>query len=388
MSENDGNETGAARAPESDLYAAYDDQRERCPVARDEAHGWTLARHADVERALLDHQTFSNRVSNHVSIPNSMDPPGHTPYRRIIERYFTGDLVSAFEPACRGIAAALIRSATAGDARVDLMATVAEPYAARVQCAYLGWPPHMEDALLAWAASNQKAIRDSDRDALARNAAAFQEMIARLLQTRRAEQRGPSHDLTTRLLFEEVDGRRLHDGEIVSILRNWTAGEIGTISAAVGILAHYFAEHPDLQGALRRDPARLPYAIDEILRIRGPLLTNRRITTRAVTMGGREIGPGERVMIAWVPANRDGRAFADPLCFRWDRDPGRNLLYGAGVHVCPGAPLARLELRVLAEELLAHTAVIEMLPGQPPEPASFPAGGFARIPVRMVRAVS
>ena len=93
-------------------------------------------------------------------------------------------------------------------------------------------------------------------------------------------------------------------------------------------------------------------------------------------------------MIAWVPANRDGQVFADPLSFRWDRDPDKNLLYGAGLHVCPGAPLARLELRVLAEELLTQTIRIELIPHQSPVPAVFPAGGFAHIPLKIVRADS
>ena len=80
--------------------------------------------------------------------------------------------------------------------------------------------------------------------------------------------------------------------------------------------------------------------------------------------------------VNWVAANRDPRVFDDPDAFRLDRDPADNLLYGAGIHVCPGAPLARMELRVILEELLARTSAIAPDPDQPATPAAYPASGF------------
>lgn len=115
-----------------------------------------------------------------------------------------------------------------------------------------------------------------------------------------------------RLLHERVEGRALTDEEIASILRNWTAGERGTIAAAVGILVEYLAARPQLQQQLRMEPARLPAAIDEILRIHAPLVANRRVTTCPVEIGGRQIGAGERVTILWASANRDEAVFGDP----------------------------------------------------------------------------
>src|SRR5690606_1907000 len=102
----------------------------------------------------------------------------------------------------------------------------------------------------------------------------------------------------------------------------------------------------NLQARLRVEPPLLPAAIDEILRISGPLVLNRRVATRDVEIGGRQIKAGERVSLLWIAANRDEQVFDEPGEVRLDRDPRPNLLYGAGIHVCPGAPLARLELRV------------------------------------------
>jgi cytochrome P450 len=163
-------------------------------------------------------------------------------------------------------------------------------------------------------------------------------------------------------------------------------GELGTISACIGILAHYVAGHPGLQRQLREQPAQLPAAIDEILRIRAPLIANRRVATRAVEFDGRRVEAGERITLIWASANRDEAVFGDPDEFRPERNAAHNLLYGAGIHVCPGAPLARLEMRIVMEELLAHTREIAPVPGMGAVNAMYPAGGFSSLPLRVVPA--
>jgi transcriptional regulator len=221
------------------------------------------------------------------------------------------------------------------------------------------------------------------RKQLAAEREEFERVVVAMLNARRAAAESAADDVTTRLLREQVSGRPLHDAEIVSILRNWTVGEIGTISASVGILAHYLAQRPELQQQLRDAPALLPAAIDEILRIDGPLLVNRRVATRTARAAGREFAAGERLSVMWTAANRDGRVFDDPDSFRLDRDPAQNLLYGAGIHVCPGAPLARMELRLVLQALLAHTAAIEPVAGRPAMHAVYPAGGYRSVPLRL-----
>jgi cytochrome P450 len=187
--------------------------------------------------------------------------------------------------------------------------------------------------------------------------------------------------VTTELLHATVDGRLLTDEEIVSIIRNWTVGELGTIAASVGIVAHFLAMRPELQNRLRAEPSLLPAAIDEILRIHAPLIANRRVTTSPVMIGDRTIEAGQRLTLIWASANRDEAVFGDPDEFRLDRDPSQNLLYGAGIHVCPGAPLARLELRIALEELLARTSRMAVVPDKPPARAAYPASGFSSLPL-------
>lgn len=369
-----------------DQRATFDDMRERRPVAHSDFLGWSLFRHADVVRVLNDAATFSGVVSRHLSVPNGMDPPEHTAYRRLIEPYFEPERMAAFAPACRQIAAAQVASLRGSkdyEVEVELMDALAHPFAVRVQCEFLGWPAPMHEALRLWTCKNRQATLAQDRVAMASIAQEFEGYVDELLRSRRTPGEHPEHDIAASLLAQEVNGRPLRDEEIASILRNWTVGEVGTISAAVGILAHYLAQHGDLQQQLRAQPALLPEAIDEILRIHGPLVANRRSTTRPVEIGGRKIAAGERISLNWIAANRDPDVFDEADTFRLGRDPAANLLYGVGIHVCPGAPLARMELRLVMEELLRGTALISPLAGKPPTLAVYPASGFATLPLQI-----
>lgn len=363
------------RAPDvqSDQRAAYDAMRESCPVAFSDYLQWSFFRHADVLGAVLDHAAFSNAVSDRLVVPNGMDPPEHGVWRPIVERYFTPARVDAFEPLCRGIASGLIAD-LAGP--VELMETLAHPFAVRAQCAFLGWPEALAEPLRQWVARNHAATLARDHAAMARVSGEFQALIHDTIAARLAAGATPETDVAVALTRETVHGRRPSEEEITSILRNWTVGEIGTIAASVGILAEHLARHPALQDRLRAEPALIGPAADEILRLHGPLVTNRRITTRPVEVGGRRLDKGARVTVNWMAANRDPRVFESPEEFRLDRDPADNLLYGAGIHVCPGAGLARMELRVVLEELLARTSAIRPDPDRPAAPAAYPASGF------------
>ncbi|ODS51839.1 MAG: cytochrome [Acidobacteria bacterium SCN 69-37] len=369
----------------ADQRTAYDDMRARCPVAYDASGGWTLFRHEDVVRVLHDHETFSNVVSRHPSVPNGMDPPVHGPFRRLVDTYFTDALVAAFEPTCRDLAARLVDAAVQ-QRDVDVMTAIALPFAASAQCAYLGWPPDLAAPLVEWTRRNHAATLAGDRDAHATIARELEAFVAGVIDRRRAERRRPPVDLTDRLIRETVDGRRLTLVEMTSLLRNWTMGEVGTIAASVGIVAVAIATDQGLQHQLRWHLQLLPASIDELLRLHGPLLGNRRVTTRPVVIGDREIDAGSRVTINWVAANRDPETFTQAGAFRLDRDPADNLLYGAGIHVCPGAALARLELRVLVEELLAATCLIETIDDRPFRLALPPASGYAEVPLHLVHA--
>jgi hypothetical protein len=166
------------------------------------------------------------------------------------------------------------------------------------------------------------------------------------------------------------------------VLRNWAAGH-GTVAASLGIVVLHLAADQELQRRLRREPKLAATAIEEILRADGPLVANQRTTTRPVAIEDRTIGAEQRVSLNWIAANRDPRAFADPEAIRLDRDPAANLLFGAGIHFCLGAPLARLELRVAVEALLAKVSRFELQFADEPGRAVFPSDGLVELPLRL-----
>lgn len=370
-----------------DQMATYDDMRRRCPVATSRYGYTSLFRHADVMHVLMDHETYSNAVSRFPSVPNGMDPPEHTAYRRLIEPYFEPQQMEAFAPVCREVAVRLVQ-ALPEQASVELMTDFAQIFALQIQCAWLGWPVELHEPLRLWTLKNQAATLARDEAGMSAVALEFDGYIKDLLTARRNAGSAAPDDVTTRLLRDQALGRPLTDDEIVSILRNWTVGELGTIAASIGILVHYLAGHGALQQQLREQPALLPAAIDEILRIHAPLVMNRRVTTREVTLGERTLAAGTRLALIWASANRDEAVFGDPEEFRLDREPQLNLLYGAGIHVCPGAPLARLELRVVMEELLGRTRRIALLADQQAVKAFFPASGFSSLPLHIEKAAN
>lgn len=361
-----------------DQRAAYDDMRERCPIAYSELMQWSLFRHEDITRVLHDHETFSNAVSQHLSVPNGMDPPEQTAYRQIIDPYFSPERMAVFEPVCREISADLVEKALASG-EVELMSGFALTFAVRVQCAFLGWPKSLHEPLTRWTQKNHESTLAQDRQAMSKIALEFEGFIDDMLEVRFQNEAKPTDDITAAMMHEKVWGRPLSNEEIASVFRTWTVGEIGTIAASIGILAHYLAQHSELQEQLRSQPSLLPTAIDEILRIYGPLVANRRITTCPVEIGGKKIDAGERISLNWIAANRDSRVFEDPDSFRLDRDPSKNLLYGSGIHVCPGAPLARMEMQICMEELLKRTKQIKSVAGKEPINARYPASGFSTL---------
>lgn len=363
----------------ADQRAAYDDLRERCPVAHSDLLGWSLFRHADVVRVLDDPATFSN-ASRGRAVPNGMDPPEHTRYRRALEPFFDPEPMAAFEPRCREIAIEHTQRLLArGEA--EFIAGFAEPFALETACAFLGWPPVTWIRLREWNHGSQDVALSGDRERGAAIAREIADFVVGQVRARREGGAASDEDVTARLMATEVDGRPLTDEEIVGSLRNWTAGH-GTVAGAIGNVALFLAEHSDLQQRLRDDPSNIPQAIEEILRADGPLVANRRTATRDMDIEGRRIRQGDKLSLNWVAANRDPRAFDDPGAVRLGRDQGGNLLYGAGIHVCMGEPLARLEMRVAVEELLARTTAIEPGP-TPPQRDAYPSNGLEELVLRV-----
>ncbi len=381
----------------------YDEMRERCPVAYSHFLDWSLFRHQDIVNILADPETYSS-ASKRRAVPNGMDPPEHTLYNHALAPYFQPEQMKALEPGCRRIAVDLLEEILArGGDEFDFIPEFAQPFPIKTLCLFLGWPQETWESLRGWTHGNQEVAFSQNREA---GAALAREFTGYVMEALRVRREGGGHasgnmvdtkhskqtrhagyitditDVTTSIMGITVGGVALSDEDIVSVLRNWTAGQ-GTVAASIGILVYYLARHTEMQERLRSEPALLPAAIDEILRADGPLVANRRSTTRAVEIEGRKIDAGEHLSLNWISANRDPRTFDDPDAVRLDRSPADNLLFGAGIHYCLGAPLARLEMRVAMEELLARTSTIELGAADLPRRHIYPSNGFGELPVRL-----
>ncbi|QDW66682.1 cytochrome P450 [Luteimonas granuli] len=365
-----------------DLRAFTDALRPRHRVVRNVGGEWVLLGHDLVVEAARDDVRFSSAVSRHLQVPNGIDGERHAAYRRALDVFLGADALAPHHAQFRRIAAGLVASLPRDEA-VDAVSAIGVRFAVRAQCAWLGWPASLEGRLVDWVAENHVATRSGDRDRTRRVAEEFDAIIQSVLAPRRAAGADAPDDVTTRLMRTTVDGRPLDDPEIVSVLRNWTGGDLGSIAQCVGVLLHHLATHPELQQRLRDgvDDDAFDAVIDEILRIDNPFVSNRRITTCPVDIGGVTLPEGARVKLNWTSANRDEAVFGDPDAFDPARNAPHNLVYGIGRHACPGRLLATLELRIVLRELLAATRSITLDPLQPAERAVAPVGGWAHVRV-------
>lgn len=366
---------------QQDVRTRYDALRERCPVAHEDG-AWVLLGHAEVVAAATDADAFSSRVTTRRAIPNSLDGAEHAAYRAVIDRYLTDERVAAEEAQCRAHAVAIVDALPRGET-VKTIGSIGTPYAVRAQATWLGWTADLEDELVTWVHDNHEATRSGDRERTREVAERFDHLIRGLLDARRPV---PTADVTSELMADTVDGRPLTDEEIVSILRNWTAGDLGSLATSVGVIVHFLASRPAIQEQVRAlvaagDRAGLEAAVEEILRIDDPFVSNRRVATRATSLGGEQVAEGDRVLLHWTAANRDPRVFGDPDRYDPEGNAAANLVFGIGPHICPGRALTLMELRVLVEELLRRTTWIEPAPDRPAVRELPPVGGWARVPV-------
>lgn len=366
----------------ADQRSTYDALRSKCAVAHEDGR-WVVLRHAEVVAAATDPGTFSSGVTARRAIPNTLDGTDHAAYRAVVDRYLTDERVAREEAQCRGHAIAIVDTLPRG-VTVRTIASIGIPFAVRTQSSWLGWPPDLEDELVEWIRDNHAASRSGNRERTAGVADRFDRMIQGLLDARRD---APPTDVTGQLMNDTVNGRPLTDEEIVSTLRNWTAGDLGSLATSVGVIVHFLATNPATQQELRTlsgaadDRLALEAAVEEILRIDDPFVFNRRVTTVPVSLGGEHIVEGGQVLLNWTAANRDPSAFGDPDRYDPLRNAKANLVFGIGPHACPVRSLTLMELRVILEELLGRTNWIEPAPDRPAVRETPPVGGWARVPV-------
>lgn len=365
--------------PDRDLR--FDELRRRAPVAWQEErdHGWlpagpgywAVTGHPELVRASRAADTFVSGCGTEIFELEpevrllyggmlNLDAPRHTRLRRIVNRAFTPRTVATIEAHIQAEAKAVVTS-IAGRGSCDVVTDLAAPFPVAVICRMMGVEPH-DDARLAELTVTALSYGD---DATGGFDVAYDAALqiagygAALGQARRED---PRDDLTTALVEAEVDGERLTDDEIGSFFGLLLTAGIETTgtSAAHGIAALH--EHPDQRAAWMAEPEALAAtAVEEIVRWSSPVLHFRRTAVCDVELGDVTVRAGDKVVLWYHAANRDERAFDEPLRFDLRRNPNDHVGFGGGgPHFCLGANLARVELRAFFVELFATLPDLEV----------------------------
>lgn len=347
------------------VHLQYRRLRETCPVAHSGAYGgfWALTRHREVRAAALDDRTFISSVRAVVPSdprglrrpPLNFDAPAHTPYRRALDRTLHRDRLARLEPALRGHAVHELRPLL-DRGHGDIAQEFGARYPAWVTTEWLNLTPDLAPILARTAARWVNAWRDRDAEVVNAMSERMYGMARDLVADRRRHPRPVAEDPASSLLAERVDGRGLDPEQIVGALRQSLVVGMVAPPIIIGSIAVHLADDAALQDRLRTRPELIPAALEEFLRLYAPYRGFARTVSEPTVVLGREIRPAEPVTLAYASANRDASVFDDPDTFRLDRDNiAEHLAFGRGRHRCPGAPMARLMLRIALEELLTRT---------------------------------
>jgi len=376
-------------------YEVFADLRARCPVAHSDAFDgfWAVSRYGDVAAILDDPENYITSVRNVIPgtsttgrrPPLHLDPPAHTPYRKAIDRALSRVRVAAIEPAIYRHADALLDNYIAmGEA--DLVEHYSSPLPALVFGEWMGLRPEQTQILWETARSYVKAWEAFDKQTVQAAGEALAAMSAEVIAERRAEPRDPQMDPTSSLIAaRDDDGEPLPDNLLAGCVRQILVVGLVAPPIFLGSIAIHLSKDQALQNQLRADPSLIEPALEEFLRLYTPYRGFARTSREEVELHGRTIRPGVPIALMYASANRDETVFEDPETFKLFRENIQShLAFGRGPHRCAGMPLARLELKIALERLLARTSHFEV--SGPIHLSGMPEVGPISVPLRMVGA--
>lgn len=351
----------------ADPYPMFKRLREELPLHYNETHDfYAVSRYVDVNAGMLDHRTFSSAKGNilelikaDMEIPSGLlvmeDPPRHDIHRKLLSRMFTPRKISELEDDVRQFCAASL-DPLVGSGGFDFIADLGAQMPMRVICSLLGIPAEIHEAVRDRA--NSHLVTDAGQP-MEISSSGFDDgqFFVDYVDWR---MKNPGTDIVTELLnaeFTDEEGvtRNLTRDELLMYINVVSAAGNETTTRLIGWAAKVLAEHPDQRRELVADPALIPNAVEELLRLEPPAPHVARYVTRDVEYYGQQVPAGSVMMFLVGAANRDHRQFPpDGDVFDIHRRARTHIAFGVGAHYCLGAALARLEGRVVLEEILAR----------------------------------
>jgi len=346
--------------------------RQEAPISWQEfapgAGYWAITRYADCVAVSKAPEIFSSNYGTHIQdwpaedltmlqmMLLNMDPPQHGKYRNLVRSGFTHRVAKQMEPHIREMVSRIIdRVAQAG--ACDFVRDIASELPLQVIAELMGVPHEERHLVYAW--TNRMVGFDDQSSSIEAKAAAMEMwMYANDLAEKRRQ--SPCNDLISQLMSSEVDGEHLSimQFDAFFLLLAVAGNETTRNLTSGGMLA--LIEHPEQRQRLIENPSLIGTAVEEMLRWVTPLIYFRRTATSDTILSGQRIRKGEKLAIYYPSANRDETVFPDGECFDVGRSPNNHLAFGIGEHHCLGANLARLEIRLLFEELLRRLPDMEI----------------------------
>jgi len=375
-------------------HALYTEMRQRCPVARSQQWGgfWALTRHADVSAVLTDAR-FTTSVQNVVPKfaftgrrpPLHLDPPEHTAYREVINRFFTRSKMARLEPLVRRDTVALLQPLIeAGE--TDIALDFAHRIPAYVFAEFFNLPRELAMTIREVTKIYVAAIMDVDNEVVKQYSLRLYDIARSVIAQREADPMDPELDLTTALLAARPGGQPLPPEMVLGCVRQLLVTGMVAPAVFIGTMFAHLAGDPALHRQLRADPALIPAALEEYLRLYTPYRGMSRTPKEAVEIGGQRIEVDEPVALVYASANRDEAVFPDGDRFILNRpNIGQHIAFGRGIHQCAGIPLARLMLGVALQEFVQRAEWCEL--AGPVKMARWAEWGTTSVPLR-VRAAS
>lgn len=381
-------------------HHAYTRLRAELPISwfdRSDIPFWAVMRHEDIVTVSRQPDLFKSGPrfqlfpgtddQTNTSTIISMDPPKHGVYRQLISRRFTPRALVAVRSELERVAEEIVGELAAGEAtgECDFVDRVAAPLPIAVISRLLGLPGDDWRLLYRWTneivGAGDPEYQQGAETPTQTRVRATQELFAYFATLAEERRRAPRDDLVSALAQARIGGELLSTDDLLAYyLILVAAGNETTRNAtSSGLMA--FAENPDQWERLRREPALLPSAVEEVLRWTTPVIQMARTPVRDTEIGGQKIRAGETVALFYASANRDEAVFDDPFRFRIDRAPNRHLAFGIGEHFCLGAHLARLEL-VAAFRFLSQRIAEFEISGPVDRLHSSAVGGVKRLPIR------
>jgi len=318
-----------------------------------------------------------------------MDAPDHPKYRALTQSWFMPPNIRGLEDRIRTIARASVDRMAATGGTCDFVTEVALHYPLHVVMEILGVPEQDERRMLMltqelFGAADPDLAREEarapseDLGAIQAVIADFYQYFAAISADRRANPRG---DLASVIANSQIDGKPLSELEAMSYyVIVATAGHDTTSSTTAGAM-WALCENPDQLEQLKADPSKIPMMIDEAIRWTTPVKTFMRSATADTELAGRQIRQGDWLMLCYASGNRDEAVFEDAQTFKADRSPNKQLAFGYGAHLCLGQHLAKMEMRILFEELLPRLKSVE-LNGTPKQSMAVFVNGPKTVPIK------